>query len=107
MAGFKEIWSQDIWRVCVELEDTQIIRYLRHDRRTTVWVRNVALEVALPSGDPQLVTVYGTTEAGAPVQDEYEEGIDDYPEEIAPLVPELARAAMSAQQEDRDTSRPG
>ena len=86
---FKEVWTEQIWRTCVKLADTEVIRYKRFDRRTTVWVDFIILETDVSTGNIVQLIAHGMTEGGARVSDDYTEGIDDYPQEIAALVRDI------------------
>ena len=94
-APFSEIWTETVTQVHAELSETEIIRYTTGNG-TAVWARLVKLTLLEPSGDIQSVTVSGKAEEnGRNVTDKFLEGADQYPPEIAPLIPQLLAAAAS------------
>jgi hypothetical protein len=92
LAGFREIWVEAARNIYAELEETEVIRFTRPDA-TVIWVTSVVVSVLSLTGDVHHLTVYGVTENGEHVKDEFWEGADEYPDEIAPLIPALVNAA--------------
>jgi CRISPR/Cas system-associated protein Csm6 len=94
---FKEVWTEQTWRTCAQLAETEVIRYRRFDRRTTVWVEMVILETDASTGRIVKLIAHGITEGGVRVVDDYAEGVDDYPQEIAALIPEISKLVPPCQ----------
>jgi hypothetical protein len=92
LTEFKEIWSETVRRIYAKPVETEVIRFTRPGG-TTIWVTFVILSIITPLNDVHSLAVYGITENGDHVKDEFCEGVDDYPDEIAPLIPALIEAA--------------
>lgn len=88
MTRFDEVWSETVREIHARLADTEVIRYTRPDG-VTVWVTCIILDIVMPLSYVRNLTVYGMTEDGERVEDEFWEGADAYPDEVARLVPSL------------------
>jgi DNA-binding transcriptional MerR regulator len=92
LAGFREIWTETVRRINATITEAEAIRFTRADG-TVVWVQSVILGILIPGNDAHHLITYGITENGHYVKDEFWEGIDDYPDEVAPLIPALIETA--------------
>lgn len=92
LAGFREIWAETVRNVYGVLEETEVIRFTRPDG-TAVWVTSVVVGILAVTGDVLDLTVYGVTEDGKHVKNEFSECADEYPGEVAPLISILVKGS--------------
>ena len=99
---FQQIWVETARNIYAELDENEFVRYVMPDG-TAVWAKSVVVSIiAAAGGDLHLLAVFGTTENGCRVRDEYRDCADDYPGELARLVPKIIRIA-GAQSYRRET----
>ena len=92
LTGFREIWTETVRNIYAEPEEANVIRFTRPDG-TVIWATTLVVSIMKATGAVHLVTVYGITESGEHVQDLFWECADEYPGEIASLIPALVNAA--------------
>lgn len=92
MTGFDEIWTETVRKIYARIAEAEVIRFTKPDG-TTIWAALAVLSINVPLNDVQHVAVYGITENGDHVTEEFWEGADHYPDEIASLIPELIKTA--------------
>jgi hypothetical protein len=105
LAGFQEIWVETTRIIYGDIRETEVIRFTRPNG-TVIWATSLVVSVLAATGDVHHLTVYGVTEDGKRVKDEFQECADEYPNEIAPLVEALVNAVGEEPGEEAKESVP-
>jgi excisionase family DNA binding protein len=85
MTEFGAVWVHVVRQVHAEIPETENIRFTRHDG-TAVLVNYVTLDLSEP-GEVERLEAYGHTEDGEQIRDVWLEGVDPYPQDLAPPHP--------------------
>jgi hypothetical protein len=91
MILFREVRAETIREIRADLTHPASVTYVRADG-VPVRVQGLTLYRRVPGGTVQRLEVHGTTGAGDPSQSVFCEDADDFPPELAALIPMLLDA---------------